>query len=179
MRMKNSILDSGNRTVFPTGGVRDLQDDKGRVDLVPLVVIADLIEYKDSLVYGTNTYANILRFLDSYKETKDKTYLQTAIVEFCKVEKMSLIDMTLEVSIHYRDGAKKYEEDNWKGLPLKSFLSSGSRHLLKHMDGHKDERHDRAFIWNVLGALWIIDNKPELIDAPFEVEEKGNENERK
>ena len=175
--MSSSILDSGNRTVFPTGGVRDLQDDKGRVDLVPLGVIADLIEYKEAVVYGTNTYANILRFLDSYKETKDKTYLQTAIIEFCKMKKMSLTDMTLEVSIHYRDGAKKYEEDNWKGLPLKSFLSSGSRHLLKYIDGQKDERHDRAFVWNILGALWIIDNKPELVEAPFEADDEVKENE--
>lgn len=175
--MSSSILDSGNRTVFPTGGVRDLQDDKGRVDLVPLGVIADLIEYREVVAYGTNTYANILRFLDSYKETKDKTYLQTAIIEFCKMKKMSLTDMTLEVSILYRDGAKKYEEDNWKGLPLKSFLSSGSRHLLKHIDGQKDERHDRAFVWNILGALWIIDNKPELIEAPFEADDEVKENE--
>lgn len=174
--MSNSIFDSGNRTVFPTGGVRDLQEDKGRVDLVPLGVIADLLE-KDLLKYSTNNYIDILRFLEAYKETNDKTYLQASIAGFCNIEDLSLIDMTLDVSIHYRDGARKYQENNWKGLPLKSFLSSGSRHLLKHIDGQRDERHDRAFVWNILGALWIIDNKPELIEAPFEADDEVKENE--
>ena len=34
------ILDSGNRTEFSTGAVRDMQDDKGRCDLLPLDVVA-------------------------------------------------------------------------------------------------------------------------------------------
>lgn len=29
------ILDSGERTVFPTGGVRDMHEGKGRMDLLP------------------------------------------------------------------------------------------------------------------------------------------------
>ena len=34
------IKDSGNRTVFSTGSVRDIQEDKGRCDLLPLGVVA-------------------------------------------------------------------------------------------------------------------------------------------
>lgn len=167
--MSNTILDSGNRTVFydENGnalGQRDIQDDKGRCDLLPLDIVADLLEFN-----GPHPYANVLRFIDAYKETKDKCFLRTAIIDFCRAEKMSLVDVILEVSLHYRDGAKKYEEDNWKnGLPLKSYLSSASRHLLKHIDGQKDEAHNRGFVWNMLGALWTIEHKPELINAPFD-----------
>lgn len=34
------ILDSGNRREFDTGAVRDIQEGKGRCDLMPLDVIA-------------------------------------------------------------------------------------------------------------------------------------------
>ena len=33
------ILDSGERTVFPTGGVRDMHKGKGRMDLLPWAAI--------------------------------------------------------------------------------------------------------------------------------------------
>jgi hypothetical protein len=47
------------------------------------------------------------------------------------------------------------------------FIDSGVRHYLKYLRGDKDEPHDRAFIWNMLGAIWTHENKPELIDLPF------------
>ncbi len=30
-----------------------------------------------------------------------------------------------------------------------------------------DEPHDRAFVWNMLGAIWTHKHHPELIDLPF------------
>ena len=38
------IKDSGNRTEFATGAVRDIQVGKGRCDLLPLRDIAILVE---------------------------------------------------------------------------------------------------------------------------------------
>ena len=38
----SEIKDSGNRTEFGTGAVRDIQDDKGRCDLMPLDAVAEL-----------------------------------------------------------------------------------------------------------------------------------------
>ena len=74
----------------------------------------------------------------------------------------------LEVSKHYEEGAKKYAERNWeKGISLHCYIDSGVRHYLKWLRGDKDEPHDRAFVWNMLGALWTQENKPELIDLPF------------
>ena len=37
------------------------------------------------------------------------------------------------------------------------------------MLNHMDERHDLAFIWNMLGAVWTMEHKPEMIDIPFEL----------
>lgn len=37
-----TIKDSGNRTKFTSGAVRDIQDGKGRCDLMPLDIIADV-----------------------------------------------------------------------------------------------------------------------------------------
>ena len=35
------IKDSGNRTEYETGAVRDIQEGKGRCDLMPLDVVAE------------------------------------------------------------------------------------------------------------------------------------------
>lgn len=165
--MSNSILDS-EKIKFSTGAVRNSQEDKGRFDLVPLDVIADIMEMNGVRI----EYANVLRKIERYKETKDAMYLEDAILWFCKAENMSFYDMLHEVSMHYKICLKDYPEDNWKqGIPLKSYLSSGTRHLCKHIYGHEDEPHHRGFIWNILGALWTIKHKPELIDAPFDMEE--------
>lgn len=39
------IKDSGNRTGFDTGAVRDLQDGKGRMDLLPMVALIRLSKH--------------------------------------------------------------------------------------------------------------------------------------
>ena len=39
------ILDSGERTVFPTGGVRDMHKGKGRMDLLPWAAITEVSKH--------------------------------------------------------------------------------------------------------------------------------------
>ena len=93
-----------------------------------------------------------------------------AIEEFCKLKNCTIAKIMLEVSMHYKQGAEKYGERNWeKGIPLHSFIDSGVRHFFKHIDDYTDERHDLAFIWNMLGAIWTTEHKPEMIDIPFEM----------
>ena len=73
--------------------------------------------------------------------------------------------MFLEVAKHFEEGAKKYGENNWqKGIPVKCYIDSAVRHYLKHIRGDNDERHDRAFCWNIMCAIWTCKNKPELND---------------
>lgn len=54
-----------------------------------------------------------------------------------------------------------------EGLPTHSFVDSGVRHLLKIARGDKDEPHNNAFVWNMLGILWNDEHHPELVDMPF------------
>ena len=42
--MVSIIKDSGDRTEFSTGAVRDMREGKGRCDLMPLEVVADLLK---------------------------------------------------------------------------------------------------------------------------------------
>lgn len=144
------IKDSGNRTEFDTGAVRDMQKGKGRCDLLPLDVVSKLI-----LTNGNfdTTIASIFCF----KETGDITYLYTALDEFIKLKGWDKPTMLLEVSIHFEEGAEKYGENNWqKGLPVESYINSGVRHYLKWLRGDDDERHDRAFCWNIICGIWTV-----------------------
>lgn len=155
------ILDSGNRTEFTTGAVRDIQIDKGRMDLLPLDVVAELFD---------DDAARIMECIAMFMESGNKSNLVDAISTFVMTKEMSMAEAMMEVSKHYEQGAIKYGERNWeKGIPLHSFIDSGVRHLFKHWDGWTDERHDRAFIWNMLGAIWTMDHKPDMIDIPFEI----------
>lgn len=119
----NEILDSGNRTEFATGSVRDCKRGVGRMDLLPM----------------------------------------TALIELSK---------------HCENGALKYGEHNVdKGIPQHSFCDSAMRHLVKYMRGDTDENHIRAAAWNIMWALEQSVTRPELIDIPFKVEIKGEDNE--
>ena len=50
------IKDSGNRTEFHTGAVRDMQEGKGRMDLLPMSALIELSVHceKGARKYGTH-----------------------------------------------------------------------------------------------------------------------------
>lgn len=53
-------------------------------------------------------------------------------------------------------GAIKYTERNWeKGMPLSVYMDSAMRHLFKFLEGHRDEDHLIAAIWNLQALLHI------------------------
>ena len=73
----------------------------------------------------------------------------------------------LRLSKHYEAGAKKYDDRNWeKGIPISVMMDSAMRHMLKYMNGDTDEDHLVACAWNIMGAMWIEEKKPELQDIP-------------
>lgn len=157
------IQDSGERRQFKTGAVRDIQVGKGRCDLLPLREVAELM----GSAFGED---QVLMDIDFFMQTKDTDFLIQAIRDFAaaagKIYRDKVIPTAiLEVSKLYEEGAQKYAERNWeKGIPLHSFIDSGIRHYLKFRRGDDDERHDRAFIWNMLGAVWTLRNRPECDD---------------
>ncbi len=152
------ILDSGTRREFETGAVRDIAEGKGRCDLPPLKVVAKIL---DSVV---------LECVDTYIRTGNIGELQNAIRIFVANDSNwpDIYTAILEVAKQYEQGCQKYGDRNWeKGIPVHCYIDSGVRHYLKFKRGDTDEPHDRAFIWNMLGAIWTHENKPELIDLPF------------
>lgn len=150
------IKDSGARREFASGAVRDCSDDKGRCDLIPLDIVSYLMNDQ------------ILEWINEYIRTGKKYLLAGALAYFCEEHYGDIWTAMLEVAKHYADGCAKYSERNWeKGMYLHCYVDSGVRHYLKFKRGDKDEPHDRAFIWNMLGALWTQEHLPEYIDLPF------------
>lgn len=152
----SDILDSGSRREFESGAVRDIAEGKGRCDLLPLITIGKLYDMPELIYIGNFIYSG------------DESFIRHAIRCYELRCEFDIFSGLLEVSKHYEDGAKKYAERNWeKGIPAHCFVDSAVRHYLKYMRGDVDEPHDRAYIWNLLGLLWTIDNRPEFNDLPY------------
>lgn len=162
------LKDSGARREFESGAVRDVQEGKGRCDLLPLDEVS--VFFGGYLSSGPVCFPKdeVLEFINQYVRHGDIGNLYTVIRKFIDREGMHPSTAILELAKHYEDGARKYKERNWeKGIPLHCYIDSGVRHYLKHMRGDTDEPHSRAFLWNMFGAIWTHLNKPELIDLPF------------
>lgn len=157
------IKDSGARRQFDTGAVRDIAEGKGRCDLLPLGVIGRMLN------------DDVLKNIELYIRSGNADFIWSAIIEFMTQNCKDIYTLLLEVSKQYEEGAQKYGDRNWeKGIPVHCYIDSGVRHYMKWRRGDDDEPHDRAFIWNMLGAIWTHTNKPELIDLPFAEDMKQN-----
>lgn len=150
------IKDSGERREFTTGAVRDIQEGKGRCDLMPLDVVA--------LVNGCGEESHIIRCLADFQEDGMIINLCAALEIFAELYYANnRPTMFLEVAKHFEEGAKKYGEHNWqKGIPVHCYIDSAIRHYLKWLRGDADEPHDRAFVWNIICCIWTCKHKPEL-----------------
>lgn len=155
-----NIKDSGERKKFESGAVRDISTGKGRCDLLPLDIVGHplLLDCEE------------LKKIEEFKVRKDIDCLFDVIHMFAERIDTDVATLLLEVSIHYEDGASKYGENNWKrGIPLHCYLDSGVRHFLKFLRGDHDEPHNRAFVWNMLGAIWTFTHFPELDDVQKDI----------
>lgn len=157
------IKDSGDRTEFATGAVRDMREGKGRCDLMPLEVAALLL---------VNPVAKeMLLRISSFQVYNDTGFLYNCLEDFarqygCDSFQADMCTMLLEVAKHFEEGAKKYGENNWqKGIPTKCYIDSAIRHYLKWLRGDKDEPHDRAFVWNLMCCIWEVDYHKEETDV--------------
>ena len=158
---KPHILDSGARREFGTGAVRDIQEGKGRCDLLPLDTVGNLYAHLKN--DGGNNVAWVFLHIRSFMVTNDVNNLFAALSEAHIFENTET--MLLEVAKHFEEGCKKYGDNNWqKGIPTHCYIDSAVRHYLKYLRGDKDEPHDRAFCWNILCCIWTCMHKPEMDD---------------
>lgn len=158
---KPHILDSGSKTEFTTGAVRDSREGKGRCDLLPLDVVCQY--YYD---IGLDIAFSIFERIGHFEASGNPVHLLEALKYFCEDRwDKDCNSMFLETSKQYAEGAEKYGENNWKnGMPVKIYIDSAVRHYLKFLRGDKDEPHDRAICWNLMCAIWTCKHKPELND---------------
>lgn len=180
------LKDTGNRTDLGSGGLRDINPENGRCDLLPASAINQFMastglitrpqdSKRPSLV---TTFHYIIQFMDwgdkqflnkalvtiqNYHWYKDKSYSEGNPIK----QDMIFAKAMMDLSVHYKNGALKYEERNWeRGLPVHSFIDSSIRHLCKEMLGWDDEPHDLAVMWNLYGAIWTLQHHPHLNDLP-------------
>lgn len=159
-----SIKDSGDRTQFETGAVRDMREGKGRCDLMPLEVVANLISRRR--IETDDTDGIVIHNIRTFVEKNDTYYLYFALEDFCgQCYSHSIPTMLLEVAKHFEEGAKKYGENNWqKGIPVNCYIDSAVRHYLKWLRGDTDEPHDRAFVWNLMCCIWEVDYRKTTVE---------------
>lgn len=161
------LKDSGNRTEFETGAVRDMHEGKGRCDLLPLDTVSLLFDVKPD---------NVLTRINQFQNTSEVVHLKIALDYFMEQRCWNCHTMLLEVAKHFEEGATKYGDNNWrKGIPVRCYIDSAIRHYLKWLRCDEDEPHDRAFCWNILCGIWTCINKPELNDYG-KGDEDGNQN---
>lgn len=160
-----TIKDSGDRTLFESGAVRDMREGKGRCDLMPLEVVTEYHAFANELA------DDILYRISEFKRTgyKETGWLYGAIHAFniqCYGDEYT---MFLDVAIHYEEGAKKYGPDNWqKGIPVYCYIDSAIRHYFKWKRGDKDEPHNRAFVWNLMCCIWEVDHHKTTVEEQME-----------
>ena len=165
------ILDSGDRTEFESGAVRDMREGKGRCDLLPMEVVAGLL--RDPILYDIRDFQRTGETKPLYDAIDRFSihWLAEGVLDKCTdedrpyIEKVGYANMFLEIAKHFEEGAKKYGDNNWRrGIPVHVYIDSAVRHYLKYLAGWDDEPHDRAFVWNLMCCIWTCINKPELND---------------
>lgn len=152
-----TLKDSGERTNFETGAMKELVEGKEGWELLPLDVLAELFD------------SEILRCLHYFSTTANISHLTFAVDKVInEYYQQDTYRAITEVAQHYADGARKYAPRNWeKGIPMSVSLGSAVRHLLKLHLGWKDEPHERALLWNLFALMRMALTKQDgMCDLP-------------
>jgi len=190
----NKVVDSGKRQQFNTGSQRDTDEGKGKPHLIAGEAIALLTTYINSdryvcveeyknlvneLVKSVHQYAT---FVSDRSENLDLIYKSMDLL--CHVvsekEEIGYFQCFIRLAQHYENGAKKYDEHNWrKGQPISRYYDSAMRHLYKYLDEMEDEDHASALFWNLVAIIQTkiditkgllpkeLDDYPTLISEVF------------
>ena len=160
--VKNKIVDNGCRTHFKSGGMREIDESKGRCDLVYNTVFGEIL--KDDV------FTNIENFI----RKGDRNLIIKTISLLVDKLYSNWQEAYLDISKHYANGAAKYVERNMeKGLPFHSMIDSALRHYVKVCRRDEDENHKAAVLWNLITLVYMIDHKPEMNDLPYKNKTKS------
>ena len=102
------IQDSGNRTEYESGAVRDNAEGKGRCDLMPLDVVINWLQYTELI---DSRELDIISCIEQYRNGENTYLLYKALDLFaCATDYATAVDVILEVSKHFEEGAKNTEK---------------------------------------------------------------------
>lgn len=176
LTQKSPLKDSGTRDVFSTGAVRDADDAKGRMDLVPMDVVGRIIvfsrEVAEQELTKEHCFCQVMGEIEKVIRGKDVLPAFRAFIVFTRYAYPDMSEAIMDLSVHFRNGASKYAERNWeKFIPLHRFLDSCGRHMLKWYRGDTDENHTAAILWNLICYIWTVEHAPitnqEICDLPW------------
>lgn len=132
----SEILDSGTRRTFDSGAVRDMQEGKGRFDLLPMCVLMRLaqhyekgaIKYKErnwekgipAHSFADSAMRHLVKYLDGWN---DEDHLIAAIWNLCGLawteeKKPEMMDIpAIEISAKKKPAeVLEYAKEHFKGL---------------------------------------------------------------
>ena len=167
----NKVQDSGKRQQFNTGSQRDTDEGKGKPHLIAGEPFIKLNEYKKNRAPLDNEQHSdtesltgeiencLLRYTEIVENREQNlNYILQAMDLTCILiswdEGGGYHSAFKRLAIHYENGAKKYDANNWrKGQPVSRYYDSAKRHLDKLIDGSDDEDHYSALLWNLVGIV--------------------------
>lgn len=169
MEKDYNIKVDGEEAAFEGGAIR-YKKSKGRFDLIPKDVERRFLKRLTDLIVENRTpfipgdIVSTLNSLSSVDDADDENRFIDIIIrimlhryEGYSSHFVKYMHMMQELAIHFQKGAEKYGEHNCeKGIPLWSFIDSGTRHTLQYLLGEEDEPHYISAIWNFWMADWTI-----------------------
>lgn len=164
-----NIKVDGEEAAFEGGAIR-YKKSKGRFDLIPKDVERRFLKRLTDLIIENRTpfipgdIVSTLNSLSSVDNEEDDNRFIDIIIRIMLHRYEGYVShfdkymlMMQELAIHFQKGAEKYGEHNCeKGIPLWSFIDSGTRHTFQYLLGEEDEPHYISAIWNFWMADWTI-----------------------
>lgn len=175
---ENYIKMDGEKSGFEGGAIRYTKNGKGRFDLIPDDVIADILSYAADRFYGnavltaskssmieeayrgdlndrfTNTVINMVIHhycaADIVGDVGEEPMMEVS--EFCFFK--GFYDMLKDLALHYECGAEKYGVDNWKnGIPVTGGERGGSfmDSALRHLNQYCQDLTDEK---HYISCIW-------------------------
>ena len=175
---ENYIKMDGEKSGFDGGAIRYTKNGKGRFDLIPDDVIADILSYATDRFYGnavltaskssmleeayrgdlndrfTNTVINMVIHhycaADIVGDVGEEPMMEVS--EFCFFK--GFYDMLKDLALHYECGAEKYGVNNWKkGIPVTGGERGGSfmDSALRHLNQYCQDLTDEK---HYISCIW-------------------------
>ena len=130
------------------------------IDLIPMEVYMELIKTIPNISWDNKTLEqDIKKVHESLCLTTRDRFIRAILYITILVYGPDIWDslpvMMCDLAIHFQKGAEKYGERNCEqGIPLWSFIDSGTRHTMQFLVGKEDAQPHISAIWNFWMAEW-------------------------